>query len=79
METVLTKQHNGVDHIVARYPSYTLGATALHRAMHHEPESKPYLYSAAQAEHMGLPVAPCIGDLQPGGRYGLYPCPCTFN
>ena len=79
METVLTKNKNGVDHIVARYPSYTLGATALHRAMHHEPESKPHLYSATQAERMGLPVAPCIGDLQPGGRYGLYPCPCTFN
>ncbi len=79
MKTVLTKEINGTPHIVARFPSYTRGATALHNAQQRDPESKPYLYSATQAERMGLPVAPCIGGLRSGGRYGPYPCPCTFN
>ncbi len=79
MKTVLTKRKNGVAHIVARFPSYTRGASALHDAQQRDPESDPRLYSAPEASRMGLPLAMCVGGLQPGGRYGPYPCDCTFR
>ena len=79
METVLTKNKNGVDHIVARFSSYTLGAGALHDAMQRDPDSKPHLFSAIEADRMGLPVAMCVGGLQSGGRYDPFPCLCIFR